>query len=129
MQTAFQSNAFQAGGFQVVANAAQPSGGWITNAWHMGRRPVLRVTKRRPRRKRQIAAQIARLERHIAQERNVSRETVRLEADTRKRHLPPTVLLEVERAMTEQTQTAIRAARIALERYERDEEEEFAVLW
>ena len=113
---------------QVPASAEQPSGGWLVNAWYMGRKPVpvRRKVRRRPRRK--IAAQIARLEAHLAQELKVSRGTIRLATEAR-RDVPPDVLGPVQRALTEQTQASIRAARIALQRYERDEEEEFAVLW
>ena len=128
MQTAFQPGAFQTSGFQIVAATATASGGWLEGAWRLGQRPTLKLKPKRRRRRRTPAEeQIARLEQHIAEARNTTPAVVRLEADTRKRALPPQVLQAVQRALNEQTARAIRDAYAALERVER-EDEEFAVL-
>src|SRR5574343_700265 len=137
MQTAFQSGAFQPSGFQFAAEAAPhwaatPAYGWATErrAERRTARPVLRTRRRRPVREPSIAAEIRALEAHLAEALGVSRETVRLKARTRDRNwLPPYALQAVNRAITEQTRSAHRAAITALRRVERDEEEEFAVLY
>jgi hypothetical protein len=133
MQTAFQSGAFQASGFQIVATVQQQGGGYGWGAYDHEARRRKRDKELRDELEREEAAELAReiaaLEEHIAEDRNVSRETVRLQAKVRTyEYLPPYVLQAAERALKTESARAFQQVEKALAKYEQEEEEEIAVL-
>jgi hypothetical protein len=145
VQTAFQSNAFQVSGFQIVAETSveeRNAGGWATfrneqralrlryeRETEERRRAALRRWREREKRRKELEREIAALEAHIAEAENVSRETIRLKSRVRKAYLPPYAAAAVQRALEVQSAQAFQYAELALRRVERDEDEEFAVLW
>ena len=127
MQTAFQSGAFQVSGFQIVAEVAtetvdRPAGGWGAFTGFDKTRKDLEYEE--------LLAEIEALEQHIAEERNVKREVVRIEAHVRAMpYLPKPVKRAVQRALTLQTYETFQYAEFVLQRLqEEQEDEEVAVL-
>lgn|SRR5574343_98103 len=96
------------------------AGGARWHPWHL-----------RPRTKREadeLADEIAALEQHIADERNVKREVVRIESKLREMpNLPRPARKAVRRALRLQTHIAFDHAETILRRLQ-EEEEEFAML-
>ena len=116
----FQSGAFQATGFQIVAVATeQPSGGYGFGAYDHQRR-----------KRKELEDEIAALEQHLASEQKVSPETIRLKSRIRQHAmpLPPLARRAVQKAVRVQTVQAFQHAERALQRLEQEEEEDFAAL-
>lgn len=121
MASAFQSGAFQASGFQIVAAQDQPVGGYGFGAWDHAARKRKELEE--------LREEIERLEEVIAEEREAPVEQVRLEARIREyaAPLPKPAKKAVQRALKLQTFGAFEYADRVLERLQQ-EEEEIAVL-
>jgi hypothetical protein len=103
---------------EAAPEAVPSTGGWYG---------AIRKT-RRQREEEELLAEIEALERHIAEERNVAPEVVRIEAKVRAMpYLPKPARKAVRRALRLQTYGAFAHAELVLQRLT-EEEEEFAVL-
>jgi hypothetical protein len=116
-----------AGELVAVARVStdQPSGGYGFGAYD----PTLYRRRKEREELEALAQEIAALEQHIAEERNVAPEVVRIEATVRAMpNLPKPARRAVNRALRIQTYGALAHAETVLRRLE-EEEEEFAILF